>query len=153
MMQCRSGLNVEPADVKEWQYRQHMILRSQGMHVLTHHPIPEQCFLAQDRAFRPSGSARSVDDQKRTAQVGMRVAAIAIALVQQVAPCTPARGSEVETDDEDVGRPVCQRRQQCRKGLLNHYHLCIALHKMKSCSATERRQFKGTKIAPIRAQA
>ena len=83
-MQRRRGLNVQPADVKERQHGQHMIVGAKPVHVLAHHAVPQQRFLAQYRAFRPSRGARGVDDQQRAGEVGLRIAALACRLLHQI---------------------------------------------------------------------
>ena len=56
-MQRRGGLDVEAAHMKKRQHGQHMIVRSEAVHVLAHDGVPQQGFLARHRALRPSGRA------------------------------------------------------------------------------------------------
>ena len=57
VMQRRRGLDVEAADMEERQHREHVIVRSEAMHVLAHHAVPQQRLLPQHRAFRSARCA------------------------------------------------------------------------------------------------
>ena len=55
MLQRRCGLDIEAANMEEGQHGQHVIVGRHVVHVLAHDAVPEQRFLAQHRALRPSG--------------------------------------------------------------------------------------------------
>ena len=63
VMQRRRGLDVEAADMEKRQHGQHVILRGEAVHVLAHHPVPQQRGLPQHRALGSPRRSRGVDDQ------------------------------------------------------------------------------------------
>ena len=109
--------------MEERQHGQHMIVRGEAVHVLAHHPVPQQRLLPQHRALGPSGGARGVDDQQRTGEIGMRIAAVAARARQQRVECASPRRRKIEPDDAGVGQALFQRGQNLRKGLFEHQHL------------------------------
>ena len=122
-MQGRRGLDVEATDVKEGQHGEDMITGGEVVHVLAHHGVPQQRFLSQHRALGPSGCTRGVDDQQRTGEIGMRIAAVAARAPQQRVERASMERRKIEAHDACVGHAFFQHRQNIRKGLFEHQHL------------------------------
>src|SRR5262249_37629337 len=68
-LQSRRGLNVQPPDMEKRQNRQHVVVRRKVMHVLTHHGVPDERLLTQQRAFGAPSGARGVDEENWTAEI------------------------------------------------------------------------------------
>ena len=109
--------------MEERQHRQDMIVRGEAVHVLAHHPVPQQRLLPQHGAFRPSGGAGGVDDQQRARQLGIRDASVAARSSQQSTECVSARRRKVEPNDACSGQARLECRQNAGKGLFEHQQL------------------------------
>ena len=105
-VQRRRGLDIEAADMEERQHGEHMIVGGEAVHVLAHHPVPQQRLLPQHRALGPSRGAGGVDDQQRAAEIGVRIAAVAVRPRQQRVECAAPRRREIEPDDAGLGQAL-----------------------------------------------
>ena len=54
MVQRRRGLDIEAADMEERQHGEDVIVGGEAVHVLAHHPVPQQRLLPQHGALGPS---------------------------------------------------------------------------------------------------
>src|SRR5258707_6734687 len=84
-------------------------VRGEAVHMLAHHAVPQQGFLSQHRALGPSGGARSVDDQQRTGEIDMRIAAVAARARQQLVDRASLWRSKIEPYHASVGQAPLQR--------------------------------------------
>ena len=113
-------MNVETADMKERQNGQHVVVGGEAVHVLAHHPIPQQGLLSQYCALWPSCRARCVDDQQRAGEVGPSRAAVTARSRQQGIERDAVWRREVEAYDRRLRKAFAQFRQNCSESLLQH---------------------------------
>ena len=89
-MQRRRGLDVEPADVKHRQIREHDVAAGHVVGGGAVDGVVHQCPLGQHRPFGPAGRARGVDDQDRVVGSGARIAVEAVGGGQKFIERLPA---------------------------------------------------------------
>ena len=123
VMQRRRGLDVQPADVKERQHGQHVVVGTEPMHVLAHDAVPEQRLLAQHRALGSPGGAGGVDDQQRTGHVGVRIAAVTRGSRQQGVQRRALGWRKIEADGVGIRQGFRKRWENFRERRFEHQHL------------------------------
>ena len=146
-------LDIEPANMKEWQHRQHVIITRHRVHVLAHDTVPQQRFLREHGTLRSPGGSGSVDDQHRRSPIDMRFPCIAATCRNQIHQRCTAFRCIIQPDNHHFRQSYSKRFEHRIERAPTNTAFTEASVRTNICSGTARRQFSGTSIAPSRAQA